>query len=107
MTSIRVVLVTAPRGDVAASLARELVGNRLAACVNIVPGIRSIYSWNGDLCDDSEDLLIVKTAVDRLDALVEHVRAVHPYSVPEVIALPVESGSAAYLEWVAAETRPR
>jgi periplasmic divalent cation tolerance protein len=107
MTSIRVVLVTAPRGDVAVSIARGLVEAGLAACVNIVPGVRSIYAWQGAICDDGEDLLIAKTAEDRLEALVAHVRAVHPYSVPEVVALPVEAGSAAYLDWVAGETRPR
>jgi periplasmic divalent cation tolerance protein len=106
MTDVRVVLVTAPPGDPAAVLARRLVDERLAACVNVVPGIRSVYRWQGQVCDDAEDLLVIKTAADRLDALVARVREIHPYEVPEVLVLPVEAGAAAYLDWVRAETRP-
>ncbi len=103
MTDVRVVLVTAPPGDPAVAMARLLVDERLAACVNVVPGVRSIYRWQGEVCDDREDLLVIKTASDRLDALVARVREIHPYAVPEVLALAVDAGSAGYLEWVLAE----
>lgn len=106
MTDVRVVLVTAPSGEPAAALARGLVEERLAACVNRLPGIRSVYRWQGEVCDDGEELLLIKTAADRVDALVARVREIHPYEVPEVLVLPVEAGSAPYLAWVLAGTRP-
>ena len=96
----RVVLITAPDDQVATGLARSLVEARLAACVNIVPAIRSIYRWQGEVCDDAETLLIVKTTADRLDALTTHVQSHHPYDVPEVIALPIDHGSSSYLSWL-------
>lgn len=101
-----VVLVTAPDARTAAGLARSLVDARLAACVNLVPGIRSIYRWEGKMCDDAEVLCIVKTRHALLDALVACIREEHPYTVPEIIALPLVAGSAPYLAWLAAATRP-
>jgi periplasmic divalent cation tolerance protein len=99
-----VVLVTAPTPERAAELARTLVEERLAACGNVVPGLRSIYRWEGKVQDDAEALLLLKTTRGRFEALRDRVLALHPYQVPEVIALPVEAGSAKYLEWIAAET---
>ncbi|HEX9241649.1 MAG TPA: divalent-cation tolerance protein CutA [Anaeromyxobacter sp.] len=101
-----VVLVTAPTADRAAELARTLVEERLAACGNVVPGLRSIYRWEGKVQEDAEALLLLKTTRARFEALRDRVLALHPYQVPEVIALPVEAGSAAYLDWIAAETSP-
>jgi periplasmic divalent cation tolerance protein len=100
-----VVLVTTPTAERAAEIARALVEERLAACGNVVPGLRSIYRWEGNVQDDAEALLLLKTTRDRFDALRERVLALHPYQVPEVIALRVEAGSAPYLAWIAAETR--
>jgi periplasmic divalent cation tolerance protein len=100
MTDVLVVLVTAPSPEVAAELARALVEARLAACGNVVPGLRSIYRWEGKVQDDAEALLVLKTTRDRLEALRDEVLRRHPYQVPEVLALPVEAGSAAYLDWV-------
>lgn len=100
---VRLVLVTAPDGEVAARLGRVLVEERLAACVNLVPGLRSIYRWEGEIQDDSEVLLMVKTRADRLDRLTRRVQELHPYDMPEVLALTVEGGSAAYLDWVRSE----
>ena len=77
-----------------------LVGERLCACANLVPGVRSIYAWKGELCDDVETLAVIKTTSERLDALVERLRGLHPYETPEIVALPVEGGHAAYLDWV-------
>jgi periplasmic divalent cation tolerance protein len=104
-TDALVVLVTAPSAEKAAELARALVDERLAACGNVVPGLRSIYRWEGKVQDDAEALLVLKTTRARFEALRDRVLALHPYQVPEVLALPVEAGSAAYLAWIAAETR--
>jgi len=106
MTDVFVVLVTAPTGEKAHEIARDLVEKNLAACVNIVAGARSVYRWEGAIQDDREDLLVIKTSRARLPELIARVREVHPYSVPEVVALPVEAGHADYLAWVLAETRP-
>lgn len=100
-----VVLVTAPTAEAAAELGRALVSERLAACANLVPGLRSIYWWEGKVQDEPEVLLLLKTTRARFEALRDRVLALHPYQVPEVVALPVEVGSAAYLEWIAASVR--
>ena len=105
MTEAIVVLVTAPTPERAAEIARAVVGEKLAACGNVVPGLRSIFRWEGKVQDEAEALLLLKTTRARFDALRDRVLALHPYDVPEVIALPVEAGSAAYLDWIAAETR--
>ena len=88
-----VVLITVPP-DRALAIARSIVERRLAACANVVPGIRSIYWWEDQVQDDEEALLLVKTQRSALPSLTEHVRSLHPYTNPEVIALPVEQGSA-------------
>ncbi len=101
-----VVLITAPAdGDAAERLARALVEERLAACVNRVPGLISTYWWEGKIEEDREELLVVKTTEDRLEALLKRVPELHPYTVPEVLALPVEQGHPPYLEWLVASTR--
>jgi periplasmic divalent cation tolerance protein len=105
MTDAVIVLVTTPSPERAAELARTLVEERLAACGNVVPGLRSIYRWEGKVQDDAEALLVLKTTRARFEALRDRVLALHPYDVPEVLALAVEAGSAAYLAWIAAETR--
>lgn len=94
-----VVLVTAP-ADVAEDLAGALVASRLAACVNILPGVTSIYRWEGAVQRDTEALLVVKTVARHFDALAGLVSRLHPYETPEVIALPVTAGSRAYLGWL-------
>ena len=95
-----VVLVTVPSAEAGMELARTLVAERLAACVNVVPGVRSLFFWDGRLQEESEALLIVKTGRERYEALQRRILALHPYSVPEILALPVESGSPAYVAWV-------
>ena len=99
-----VVLSTFPGPDQAAAVARTLVEERLAACVNLVPAVRSIYRWQGAVQDDAEALAIIKTTDERLPALRERLAALHPYDVPEILALPVADGHAPYLAWLAAET---
>jgi len=103
-SDVRVVLVTAPDLDTAAALARTLVEERLVACANLVPGVRSIYRWEGRIQDDAEVLLVAKTGAARCDALAARVRDLHPYELPEVVVLPVSGGSRDYLDWVIAES---
>jgi len=97
--------ITAPDRERAAAMARILVEERLAACVNIVDGVRSIYVWQGKLCDEAEVLCLVKTRAELLPALEARVKALHPYEVPEILAFEVAAGSDAYLDWLAAATR--
>lgn len=101
-----VVYVTVP-ADKAPELARTLVERRLVACVNIVPTVRSIYHWKGEICDEAESLLVMKTSGWRFDALCRAVVELHPYDVPEVVALPIVAGHDPYLHWVDTETTPR
>lgn len=100
-----VVLVTAPDAKTAVRLARALVADRLVACANVVPGLRSIYRWKGRVRDDSEVLLVLKGRRAAFPALCARIRALHPYSIPEVLALSVSGGSGAYLRWLRKETR--
>ena len=102
-TSVQVVLMTAPDLEVAERLARTLVEERLAACVNLVPGIRSVYRWEGAVEEANEVLLIAKTRSDCVDALGARVRDLHPYDLPETLALAVTGGATDYLDWVCAE----
>ncbi len=95
-----VVLITAPDVDTGQRLGRLLVEQRLAACVNLLPGIRSFYRWDGALQEDAEVLLIAKTQRERFERMKQVAGSVHPYQVPEIIALPLVAGSEAYLRWV-------
>lgn len=106
VTDVRVVLITAPaEGEAGPRLARALVDERLCACVNLIPSIRSVYRWQGEVHDDGEELLVVKTTDDRVDALTRRVHELHPYDVPEVLVLDVAGGATTYLDWVTAMTR--
>jgi periplasmic divalent cation tolerance protein len=102
---VRICLVTAPDADVAQRIARALVDERLAACVNVVPGVRSIYRWEGAVHDDGELLLIVKTTQALLPALAERLAVLHPYARPELVAIAPSGGSERYFDWVRAEVR--
>ena len=95
-----VVLVAAPSGEKAASIAKSLVEQKLAACVNRVPGVQSTYVWQGKLVEEAEDLLLIKTDKTKFKALVKAVQALHPASVPEVLALRVKEGERKYLSWL-------
>ncbi|CAN6285415.1 unnamed protein product [Urochloa humidicola] len=86
-------------------LSESIISEKLAACVNIVPGIESVYWWEGKVQSDAEELLIIKTRESLLDALTEHVKANHEYDVPEVIALPITGGNSKYLEWIKNSTK--
>jgi periplasmic divalent cation tolerance protein len=95
-----------PDAATAERLARTLVDARIAACVQLLPGVRSVYRWEGAVEAADEVLLLVKTWDDRLGALTEAIRAAHPYALPEIMAVPAVGGLAAYLDWVRDETRP-
>ena len=99
--AFRVVLSTAGSEEEGARLANSLVERKLCACVNLVPGVRSFYRWEGAVQDDAEVLLIMKTTREKLQALTDHLTEIHGYEVPEVLAITLEEGSASYLEWLA------
>lgn len=86
-------------------IATAIVQEGLAACVNVVPGLTSIYRWQGKVENAAECLLVIKTVADRFDALRERIRALHPYELPEVIALPITAGDPAYLNWITENTQ--
>ncbi len=99
-----VVLTTLPSAEAAKSLVRRLVTDKLVACGTILDRAHSIYRWQGKLEEESEALVILKTRRSRWDALQAAVRELHSYDVPELLALPVETGLQAYLDWVAEQT---
>ncbi|WP_457629311.1 divalent-cation tolerance protein CutA [Oceanithermus sp.] len=95
-----VALITVPDEETARRIARALVEEGLAACVNLVPGLTSIYTWQGEMHEDAEWLLLAKTTAKAYPRLETRVSELHPYEVPEVLALPVERGLDRYLAWV-------
>jgi periplasmic divalent cation tolerance protein len=95
-----VVLMTAGSQEEAEKIAQALVGELLAACVNVIPGVTSVYRWEGAVQSDQEWLIIAKSKRDVLDELVQRVQALHSYDVPEIIALPLTGGSETYLRWI-------
>lgn len=97
---------TCPDAEVAERIATALVDERLAACVNVLPAVISIYRWGGAVERAGETLLLAKTTRERLAALGERIVALHPYELPEVVAVEAAGGLPAYLAWIAAETRP-
>lgn len=101
MTGPLVVLSTVATPEDAERIARALVEKGLAACVNVVPGLVSIYRWKGKVERDEERLLVIKTVGERFGALREELLRLHPYEVPELLALPVADGAPAYLAWLA------
>ena len=105
MTDALLVFTTLPSADKAAELAKVLVEERLAACANLLPAIRSIYRWQGKLKDENEVLVLLKTRAEHLERLKLRILELHPYEVPEVLAVPVEAGYQPYLDWLAGETK--
>lgn len=106
MNPILVVFCTCPDETVARELASGLLEQRLAACVNILPEIRSIYRWEGAVSEDGETLMVIKTSRSSWGRLENWLNKNHPYDLPEVIALPVDKGLPAYLDWVIQESEP-
>jgi len=99
------VFVTTPNSDEAEQIAGTLVSEQLAACVNIVGEIQSVYRWKGEVTRDKEALIIIKTTDERYAALESRVKQLHSYETPEVIAIAIEQGSAEYLSWLRESTR--
>lgn len=105
MQQTLVVLVNAPDQATAELLARGVVEQRLAACVNLLPAVRSVYQWQGAVEEATEVPLLIKTTQARYAELEAQIKAVHPYQVPEIIALPIVAGLPAYLGWLVGETK--
>jgi periplasmic divalent cation tolerance protein len=104
-SSFKIVLVTAPLLPVARKLAGKILAARLAACVNLLPGVESHYWWQGKLERGNEILMLIKTTADQLKPLRRLIKRHHPYETPEFIALPVTSGSRKYLKWIEASVQ--
>ncbi|HDQ44054.1 MAG TPA: divalent-cation tolerance protein CutA [bacterium] len=100
-----VVFSTASGGDEAERIARTLVEEKLAACVNVLPGIRSIYRWEDRVQQDDELLIVIKTTESRFPAVCDRIRDLHGYEVPEIVALPIIRGSEEYMDWISASVR--
>ena len=102
---IMLILSTVPASE-SGAMAKNLVERRLAACVNVMP-VRSVYRWKGEMSDEEEHLLVIKTRKRRAEKVMAEIRLLHPYEVPEILALPVTAGHLPYLRWVYGETRNR
>lgn len=94
------IYVTVPEGDVGERIARALVEERLAACCNLLPGLRSIYRWEGKVEEGNEVLMLVKTTAERFEDLRDRLRSLHTYDLPEIIAVPIVAGLPEYLAWI-------
>jgi periplasmic divalent cation tolerance protein len=105
-TNYVLVLTTLPADADVTTFAHTLVEARLAACVNVLPGMESVYRWEGQIEHERERQLVIKTSSGRLPALWDRVREMHPYDLPEFIVLPIVDGNDAYLRWVGESTRP-
>jgi len=95
-----VVLVTVPSKEDGLKIARELVNRRLVACVNIVDNVHSVFFWEGKVDEAKEALLIIKTRLDKMNEVISCIKSMHPYQVPEIIALPIVYGIESYLKWI-------
>jgi len=107
MSDVVMVMTTVPLGEVGEALARRLIEERLAACVNLHEPMTSIYRWEGAVTTDRERQLVIKTTAARLPALRKRLGELHSYTLPELLVLAVDDGSTGYLDWVRAETTPR
>ena len=101
---VYVVMVTTPNQEEASRIAGQVVESRQAACATVIPAVESTYWWEGKLVKDREAMVLFKTTADKFSALQDMIKRIHPYDVPEIIALPVKDGLPQYLEWVLRET---
>jgi periplasmic divalent cation tolerance protein len=106
VTDLCLVLSTTASPEEGLGIGRRLVEEHLAACVNVLPGARSVYVWEGGVQEASEALLMIKTRRDRYPALAKRIQELHSYAVPEIVALPIDSGASAYLDWVRQSVAP-
>jgi periplasmic divalent cation tolerance protein len=107
VTDLCLVLSTAASPEEGLGMGRRLVEERLAACVSVVPGARSVYVWEGEVQEAGEAVLMIKTRRDRYPALARRIQELHSYTVPEIVALPIESGAPSYADWVRQSVAPR
>jgi len=103
MSAFRVALVSIPTKQ-AERLAEELIENHYAACVNVIRDVQSMYRWEGDIRRDTEALLIIKTAANKIESLIKYVRENHPHDIPEVLSLDISEGNPDYLNWLHKES---
>ena len=106
MMKVNIVYMTAGSREEAGKIGQELVISKLAACVNILDNMKSIYVWQGDIQEDSEIVMIAKTTADRVPALVEKVKSLHSYECPCIVSIPVCGGNPDFLDWIAGEVQP-
>jgi periplasmic divalent cation tolerance protein len=99
-TNLQLVLCTVPNRECAEQIAEALVAEQLAACVNIIPGIASVYRWKGGMEKDEELLLLIKTSQSTYESLEQRIRALHPYELPEIIAVSIQAGQKDYIKWI-------
>jgi periplasmic divalent cation tolerance protein len=102
-----IVFCTVPTHEIGMKIANDLVSGKYAACVNIIAGLTSIYRWKGDICNDSELLLIIKSRKSLFDEISSRIKALHPYEVPEIIYYSITGGSEPYLQWLSDSTQIR
>ena len=95
-----IIFSTVPTKDAGNEIADKLIGEELAACVNIIPGIESIYKWKGDICRESELLLVIKSRESLFDSIKEKILSMHPYELPEVVSFQISDGHDQYLKWI-------
>lgn len=101
----QVVLTTCPNKEIAKTIANKLVSEKLTACVSIIDNIISVYQWQGDIAEDNEVQLIIKTTQDKFALLNDCIKQIHPYDIPEIIALNIQQGDMHYLNWITASTK--
>lgn len=101
-----IVLTTAANEDDATEIARSVLGTGLAACIQIIPRIRSLYLWKGEIADEAEVLILVKTSAAAYQALEEHIRSIHKYEIPEIVAIAAENVSESYFKWLTSTISP-
>ena len=99
------VLSTCPGSISAKKIAQDLVAEKLAACVNVVPGVQSYFRWTNKVDNANEYMLVIKTTVDAYESLEKRIQMLHPYELPEIVAVPIHTGLAGYLEWISTNTK--
>ena len=102
-----IIFCTVPSRDIGLKIADDLVAGEFAACVNIIPGLTSVYRWKGAICKEEEELLVIKTRKQLFTAVCGRIRSLHPYEVPEIISSDISAGSEPYLKWISDSTRAR
>lgn len=96
----QIILCTSPDKESAEKIAHQLINDKIAACINILPGLTSIFRWQGKIETEQEHLLLIKTRKDRYQAVEKSIQTNHPYEIPEIIAIPIEKGLAEYMQWI-------